>query len=401
MLFSKLGLSRPLVRAADALKFTEPTPIQAKAIPALLDGYDLVGLAETGSGKTAAYLLPVLDQMGEGTNPQALVLAPTRELALQIEGVAKHFAKAIHIKVVTVIGGQRITTQINQLKKGCDLLIATPGRLLDLVRQGHIRLNEVEFLVLDEADRLLDMGFLPDIRTIIGMLPKDRQSMLFSATLSRDVEALAYEILDDPKTVEVGRRAKPVDTVEQVAYSVMPHHKTPLMLRLAKEVIDGQAIVFTETKRGADKLSSILKAHGHSVETMHADRNQAQRVAALERFREGKVKFLVATDVAARGIDVENVAFVVNFNLPSTTDGYVHRIGRTARAGRKGTAITLVSPVEDRGLRDIEAVTGQSIDRRKLENFDDGRSDEGVSAFVASLTAMANRGAGRVSARRR
>jgi ATP-dependent RNA helicase RhlE len=339
--------------------------------------------------------------MGEGNNPQALVLAPTRELALQIEGVAKHFAKAIHIKVVTVIGGQRITTQITQLKKGCDLLIATPGRLLDLVRQGQVKLSEVEFLVLDEADRLLDMGFLPDIRTIMGMLPKDRQSMLFSATLSRDVEALAYEILDDPMTVEVGRRAKPVDTVEQVAYSVMPHHKTPLMLRLAQEVIDGQAIVFTETKRGADKLSSILKAHGHSVETMHADRNQAQRVAALERFRNGKVKFLVATDVAARGIDVENVAFVINFNLPSTTDSYVHRIGRTARAGRKGIAITLVSPVEDRGLRDIEAVTGQPIDRRRLDNFEDGRSDEGVSAFVASLTAMANRGAGRVSARRR
>ena len=401
MLFSKLGLSSPLVRAAEALKFTEPTPIQAKAIPALLEGYDLVGLAETGSGKTAAYLLPVLDQMGEGNNPQALVLAPTRELALQIEGVAKHFAKSIHIKVVTVIGGQRITTQITQLKKGCDLLIATPGRLLDLVRNGHVRLSEVEFLVLDEADRLLDMGFLPDIRTIMGMLPKDRQSMLFSATLSRDVEALAYEILDDPKTVEVGQRAKPVDTVEQVAYSVMPHHKTPLMLRLAQEVIDGQAIVFTETKRGADKLSGILKAHGHSVETMHADRNQAQRVTALERFRNGKVKFLVATDVAARGIDVENVAFVINYNLPSTTDGYVHRIGRTARAGRKGIAITLVSPVEDRGLCDIEAVTGQSIDRRKLDNFEDGRSSEGVSTFVASLTAMANRGAGRVSARRR
>jgi ATP-dependent RNA helicase RhlE len=393
MSFAELGLSRALVRAVDALNYTEPTPVQAKAIPVILKGRDVVALAETGSGKTASYLLPILQQLELAYDPGALIIAPTRELALQIDGVARELAKGLGIRVVSVIGGQRMGGQLAELKKGVDLLVATPGRLLDLVRGGHVRLHEIEFLVLDEADRLLDMGFIPDIRSIIAKLPKDRQSMLFSATFSNEVEGLVWEFLKSPVRIEIGRRAKPVDTCEQTAYSVMSHHKTPLMLRLADEVIDGQALVFTETKRGADKLARVLKAHGHEVETMHADRSQKERVAALNHFRDGKVKFLVATDVAARGIDVDTIEYVVNYDVPSTVDSYVHRIGRTARAGRKGTAITLFSPLEESSMRGIESVTGQPIARHQLENFDDGRPEESVAAFIAGLAAATRRSA--------
>jgi ATP-dependent RNA helicase RhlE len=404
MSFAHLGLSRPLLRALDALNFTEPTPIQAKAIPVILDDRDLIALAETGSGKTAGYLLPILEMLSEeGKGLRTLVVAPTRELALQIDGVAKQLAKHLKIRVVTVIGGQSIGGQLAEIKKGVDILVATPGRLLDLHRGRHIRLSNIEHFVLDEADRLLDMGFMPDIRTIISHLPDDRQSMLFSATLSHEVEALAYEILHAPVTVEVGRRATPVDTVSQVAYQVNGHHKTPMLLRLADEVFDGPTLIFTETKRGADRLSHVLKVHGHEVETMHADRNQAQRQRALERFRNGKVKFLVATDVAARGIDVENVAFVVNYDVPKTSESYVHRIGRTARAGRTGTAVTLCSPLEESALVAIERLTRTPVERRRLDGFDDGRRSDSVNDIVASLSAMSRGGGGgrsRAAARR-
>jgi ATP-dependent RNA helicase RhlE len=400
MSFAQLGLSKPLMRVVDALKYTEPTPVQAKAIPAILDGYDVVGLAETGSGKTAAYLLPIFDHMiHEGSGLRALVVAPTRELALQIDAVATEMAKDLGLKVVTLIGGQRMGGQLAKLAKGVDLLVATPGRLLDLARSRHIKFDKVEFFILDEADRLFDMGFLPDVKAIIRQLPNDRQSMLFSATLSAEVEGLAYDTLYEPITVEVGRRATPVDSVEQVAYKVMGHHRTPLLLRLADEVIDGPAIIFTETKRGADKLANTLKVHGHEVETMHADRSQGERTQALDRFKKGKVKFLVATDVAARGLDIDTVAFVINYDVPQTPDSYVHRIGRTARAGRKGTAITLFSPREESAVQQIEKVTGQPIDRRQLDGFSDG-TDDVVAAFLATAAIAKTRSA-RSGARRR
>lgn len=391
MSFAHLGLSGPVLRSVEAMRYVEPTPVQTQAIPVILENRDLVALAETGSGKTASYLLPVLDRLRGGVGLRALVISPTRELALQTEDFARKIGASLGLSVATVIGGVRAGSQIAALRKGVDVLIATPGRLLDLVRGGYIKLNTIEYLVLDEADRLLDMGFLPDIRTIIGKLPKKRQSMLFSATLSKQVESLAYEILKDPVTVETGHRATPVLTVEQLAYSAQSHHRTPLLLRLANEVIDGPTIVFTETKRGADSLSHILKVNGHSVETMHADRSQQQRSAALDRFRRGKVKFLVATDVAARGIDVESVGFVVNYDVPSTPESYVHRIGRTARAGRKGTAITLFSPLDESSLRAIERVTRQPIERRRLKGFDDGIGNDSVAAFLASVSTRRSR----------
>ncbi len=273
------------------------------------------------------------------------------------------------------------------------MLVATPGRLLDHVRSGTVWLDKVQELVLDEADRLLDMGFLPDIRQILRNIPRDRHSMLFSATLCPEIEALTYEFLREPVTIEIGRRTKPVDTVEQIAYSIMAHHKLPLLLRLAGEHLDGQALIFTRTKRGADQVARVLEAHGHSVAKLHADRSQQQRTSALKRFSEGKVKILVATDIAARGIDVKDIAFVVNYDIPATPEDYVHRIGRTARAGRTGTAVTFVAPEQEVSLREIVRTTGQPIERASLDNFSDGRSQQDVVALMAVVGATAATGA--------
>lgn len=292
--------------------------------------------------------------------------------------------------------------QIQKLRSGVDICIATPGRLLDHVRSGEIWLDEITELVLDEADRLLDMGFLPDIRRITQKIPRSRHTMLFSATLSPEVEGLAYELLRDPQTIEIGRRAKTVATLDQVAYSVMGHHKTPLLLKLAEERIDGQALVFARTKKSCDILARALTAHGHKVELMHADRSQPQRIAALDRFKKGKVKMLVATDIAARGIDVEDVAFVVNYDIPATSDDYVHRCGRTARAGRSGTAMTFVAPSEALTLRDFERATGAPITIETVDNFSDGRSPaDAAAAFLASLHSGTAAPAARAFGRRR
>ncbi len=387
MTFSMLGLSPAMQRAVDALGYKNPTPIQAETFAHAIAGRDLVGLAETGSGKTAAYLLPILQRLEGGTGTRALVVVPTRELALQVEAVAKDLCKGTKLKVVAAIGGVGVAAQAFAIKKGVDLIVATPGRLLDHARSGTVWLDKITEFVLDEADRLLDMGFLPDVRQILRQLPRERHTMLFSATLSNEIEALAYEMLRDPATVEVGRRTKPVETVKQVAYSVMSHHKLPLLLRLTGEHMDGQTLIFTRTKRGADKVARVLEAHGHQVAKIHADRSQQQRTSALDRFRAGKVKTLVATDIAARGIDVKDIAFVVNYDIPATVEDYVHRIGRTARAGRTGTAVTFVAPEEEILLRDIARTTSQPIERATLENFSDGRSESDVGALMAVVGA--------------
>jgi ATP-dependent RNA helicase RhlE len=404
MSFADLGLNAQSMRAIKALGYTSPTPIQVKAIPVALAGRDLIGIAETGSGKTASYLIPIIQRLRGGSGLRALIIAPTRELALQIEAVANDLATGTDLRTVALIGGVRASEQLRRLQRGVDIVVATPGRLLDHARSGLVRLNGIKELVLDEGDRLLDMGFLPDVRSILQKLPRDRHSMLFSATFSREIEVLAFEFMRDQETIELGRRATPVLSVDQMAYSIMSHHKTPLLLRLADKEIDGQALIFTRTKRGADNLANVLKIHGHAVDVMHADRAQTQRIKALDRFKSGKVKLLVATDIAARGIDVEDVAFVINYDIPATADDYVHRIGRTARAGRKGTAITFVSPAEEVSLKDIEHTTGQSISRARLENFSDGRPQDAVTAFLATVqgtVGRTSRSFGRRGGRRR
>lgn len=380
--FEELGLSAPVVRVLEKLGITEPTEIQTKALPHGLAGRDVLASAETGSGKTAAFLLPIIERLqkpSKGTKPRAMVLAPTRELALQIEANAKSYSAACKLRSVALVGGESVTKQLNALSRGADIIIATPGRLNDFILRRVVSFDLIEVFVLDEADRMLDMGFLPQVRRIMNHLPRKRQTMLLSATLSRAVEQLAREMTTSPIRVEASRPAATVATLTQSAYSVLSHAKVPLLLRLLEQDAVGSYLVFTETKRGADRVARMLTANRHSVETIHSDRNQSQRNRALASFKSGRVRVLVATDVAARGIDVDDISHVINYDVPSTPEGYLHRVGRTARAGREGSALTLVSPEEEPALSLIERSTGLKIQRTKLTGFSDGRSDQQVS----------------------
>jgi ATP-dependent RNA helicase RhlE len=374
--FNKLGLRGTLVSALERLGITEPTEIQAKSIPLALAGRDLMASAETGSGKTAAFLLPVIERLKERGPTRALVLAPTRELAIQIEANAKSFGSGARLRTVCVVGGESTARQIKALKAGVDILIATPGRLNDLIERGAVSLKAIEILVLDEADRMLDMGFLPQVRRIVRHLPAKRQTMLLTATLSRAVEQLARELLTNYARVEASRPTTTVATLTQKAFPVLSHAKLPLLLALLKQHDEGTFLVFTQTRRGADRLSHVLTANKHNVATLHSDRSQSQRNAALASFRAGRARVLVATDVAARGIDVDDITFVVNYEVPATAEDYIHRVGRTARAGRNGSALTLVSPEEEAMLASIELSTGARLERARLKGFTDGRSEE-------------------------
>jgi ATP-dependent RNA helicase RhlE len=391
--FNELGLSGPLVTILEKLGITKPTEIQIKAIPSALEGRSIMASAETGSGKTAAFLLPIIERLRRRGTMRALVLAPTRELATQIEENAKNFSRAARLRVTAVIGGECIRKQKSNLSSGVDILIATPGRLNDLIERRAITLDSVEVLVLDEADRMLDMGFLPQVRRIIKHVPRKRQTMLLSATLSRAVEQLAHEVMSDFVRVEAHRSASTVATLSQKVFPVLSHAKLPLLLALLKHHTDGTFLVFTQTRRGADRVSQVLAANNHGVVTLHSDRSQSQRNRALASFRSGKARVLVATDVAARGIDVDDVAFVVNYEVPVTGEDYIHRVGRTARAGRNGSALTLVSPEEEPMLASIERSTGVKLERSKLSGFTDGRSDEQVrlASEIARLRSNSTR----------
>jgi ATP-dependent RNA helicase RhlE len=369
MNFSQLGLAPAQVSACESLGYTEPTPIQRQAIPVVLSGQDLIGCAETGTGKTAAFLLPIIQRLSERTRPgiRVLVLAPTRELALQIH---KNYGEFNHIKnnrSAIVIGGANTRTQIAELRRGVTVLIATQGRLLDLEERGAIDLSMVEVLVLDEADRMLDMGFLPAIRRVLGMLPAKKQTLLFSATMSASIESLARSTMTQPKLIEIGPRGRAAQMVEQTAYSVSQENKTALLLDLLERERESETLekvlVFTRTRRGAERLSHILKARDHRVNRIHADRSQPQRETALRDFREGRARVLVATDIAARGLDVDAVSHVINYDVPSAPEDYVHRVGRTGRAGRQGQAISIVAPVDELSMRAIERLTGQEVKR--------------------------------------
>lgn len=370
MKFNDLGLSDKLALKCASLNFTEPTQIQKRAIPVILRGADLIGCAETGTGKTAAFLLPAIQQMTlrQKTGIRVLIIAPTRELVSQIESAYRQFAPK-KPACVSLIGGASMKSQCEALKRGPSFVIATPGRLLDHVERGTVNISKIDLLILDEADRMLDMGFLPAVRKILSRVPEKRQTLLFSATMSPSVKELAYSIMNKPELIEVNRRNMTAQTIEQVVYPVATASKTALLLNLLENNNYERVIVFTRTRRGAERLAHILTARELKANRIHADRSQLQRESALRDFRQGKTRVLVATDIASRGIDVDSVSHVINYDVPEAPEDYVHRVGRTGRAGNQGQAITLVTPVEEMTIRGIEKLTAQKLKRVVLPDF--------------------------------
>jgi len=365
MNFKDLGLLPFLTGKCEQLGFTEPTPIQKKAIPVVLRGKDMIACAETGSGKTAAFLLPILQKLVADKNRRGtsvLVLAPTRELANQTEAACREFAPK-GITCTAIIGGAGYNKQIQALRRGSDIIVATPGRLIDYMDQGMLNFSKLTTLVLDEADRMLDMGFLPPIKRILKALPEKRQTLFFSATMSSEIEHIAYTMLHDPEVIEVNQRGKAAVTIEQFAYPVAQASKMGLLLDLLEKESFERVLVFTRTKRGADRLAHILEKREHKSNRIHGDRSQSQREAALRAFKSGKTNILVATDVAARGIDIDSVSHVINYDIPEAPEDYVHRIGRTGRAGNVGRSITLFTIAEEHSMRAIERLTGQKVER--------------------------------------
>ena len=373
MNFSQLGLAPAQVSACESLGYNTPTPVQRQAIPIVLTGRDVIGCAETGTGKTAAFLLPIIQRLSGNFRPglRVLVLAPTRELALQIQ---ENYIALNQEKInpsVIAIGGASIRTQLAQLRRGAAVLIATPGRLLDLTERGAVDLSAIEVLVLDEADRMLDMGFLPAIRRVLSLLPKKRQTLLFSATMSSSIEQLARSTMKNPELVEVSTRGRAATLVEQIAYQVPPESKTALLLELLEKEPERfeRVLIFTRTRRGAERLSHVLRARDHRVKRIHADRTQPQREEALRAFGDGRARVLVATDIAARGLDIDAVSHVINYDVPAAPEDYVHRVGRTGRAGSHGQAISIVAPADESAMLAIERLTGQTIKRLVRKGF--------------------------------
>jgi ATP-dependent RNA helicase RhlE len=372
MSFTKLGLSATVLEGVKAMGYTEPTPIQLRAIPLVLEGRDIIGSAQTGTGKTAAFALPILTKLRQHERvTRALILEPTRELAAQVETAFRDYARFTDLTVAVVYGGVGYQKQIDALKGagGADVIVATPGRLLDHMEQGNCDLSYVQHLVLDEADRMLDMGFLPDVKRILQKCPSERQSMLFSATIPPAIETLIQWAMKNPETIEIGARRSPAETVKHVIYPVSDVQKADLLLELLKRVNYDSVIVFCRTKHGADRVASLLKRDNHAVAVLHSNRTQREREQALEGFRQGKFEVLVATDIAARGLDIANVSHVVNYDVPQHPEDYVHRIGRTGRAENTGDAFTLMIAEDAMHVFSIERYISQQIPREKLEGF--------------------------------
>ncbi|MCB5205610.1 DEAD/DEAH box helicase [Methylovorus mays] len=370
--FADLGLAPEILKALEEFGYTVPTPIQAQAIPVVLQGHDLMAGAQTGTGKTAAFSLPLLQkllpQASSSASParhpvRALILTPTRELAIQVEESVKVYAKHTALRSLVVFGGVDIKTQTPSLMKGVEILVATPGRLLDHVEQRTVQLGQVQMLILDEADRMLDMGFMPDLKRILALLPKKRQNLMFSATFSNDIKKLSEEFLTNPKLIEVARSNAASDKVTQKVYQLDKDGKDSFLAKLLLESNSEQTIVFTKTKLTASRLARQLVREGIAADAIHGDKSQQERMQALEAFKQGKVTTLVATDVAARGLDIDQLPMVINFELPSAPEDYVHRIGRTGRAGASGTAISLVCPEEEKYLKEIEKLIKREIPR--------------------------------------
>jgi ATP-dependent RNA helicase RhlE len=376
MPFRSLGLEARILKAVQEAGYTEPTPIQAAAIPQVLAGHDMIGIAQTGTGKTAAFTLPILAKLAtmiggdQRKGIRVLIIGPTRELVVQIEENVRAYAKHLPLRMATVFGGVGEHPQIQALRSGVDIVVATPGRLLDLMGQRCGDFSRLQFLVLDEADRMLDMGFLPDIRRIVRALPQQRQTLLFCATLSREIEGLTHEFQRAPKLVQVGRRANPAATVTQFVYEVPKHLKPALLAHLLRDPGMNMVLVFSRMKHGADRIARQLEQKGIRTATLHSNRSQNQRLRALKDFKSGAVRVLVATDIAARGIDVDGISHVVNYDFPMHAEDYVHRIGRTGRAHAVGDAISFVTPEDQGELRSLERFIGRGIVRKKAEGFD-------------------------------
>jgi len=375
MSFESLGLSAELCRAVAAQGYTEPTPVQAQAIPAILEGKDILAGAQTGTGKTAGFTLPMLQRLSaspraiRGRAIRALVLTPTRELAAQVADSVRIYGQFLPLKTAVVFGGVKINPQIDALRRGVDILVATPGRLLDHVSQRTVDLSEIEILVLDEADRMLDMGFIHDIKRVLALLPKARQNLLFSATFPDEIKRLADSLLDSPALIEVARRNAPAERVAQVVHPVDRERKRELLSHLIGSQDWRQVLVFTRTKHGANRLAEQLGRDGISAAAIHGNKSQGARTRALGDFKEGRVRVLVATDIAARGIDIDLLPHVVNFELPHVAEDYVHRIGRTGRAGNEGEALSLVCVDEQGLLKDIERLLKREIPRVVIPGY--------------------------------
>jgi ATP-dependent RNA helicase RhlE len=395
--FDEMKLAAPLMRAVREQGWVRPTPIQSKAIAPAREGRDVVGIAQTGTGKTAAFLLPSLEKQLGREGLHTLVLCPTRELADQVMEDAKALTKHAELFAGVVVGGVPMRPQIRDLRAGFDVLVATPGRLLDHLERGNVKLDQIETLILDEADRMLDMGFRPQIEAILRHIPNDRQTLFFSATMPNGVHALALRILKDPVWVEAAPQATLADKVEQMVYSVRGERKPALLVELLKETNWDQVLVFTATKAGADTLLLRLGRAGIVADVMHGDKDMRQRRKALEAFADGKVQVLVATDVAQRGLDIEGISHVVNYDVPRDPEAYVHRVGRTGRAGASGTAVTFVSAGELAPMKDIERILGYPLQRISLPDFD---YEGGAQPAEEKVKAVVNRGGGRMGSKR-
>ncbi len=372
MAFKKFGLLPELLRAIEEKGYSSPTTIQEKAIPLILERSDLLAASQTGTGKTAGFTLPMLQNLMESPSSggvRALILTPTRELAAQVEESVAEMGKHLPLKSTVIFGGVNIKSQVKALSRGVDIIVATPGRLLDLVSQKIVKLSKIEILVLDEADRMLDMGFIHDIRRILKLLPPSRQNLLFSATFSEEIKRLASGLLNSPKMIEAARANSTVDAIAQVVHPVDSKRKTELLSSLIKKNNWQQVLVFMRTKHSANRLAGKLENDGISAVAIHGNKSQAARTKALEGFKKGTVRILVATDIAARGLDIDQLPHVVNFDLPNVSEDYVHRIGRTGRAGNKGEAVSLVCIDEHQYLKDIERLLKQEIPKVVIPNF--------------------------------
>jgi ATP-dependent RNA helicase RhlE len=396
--FDEMNLAAPLRKAVRDLGWERPTPIQSKAIGPAREGRDLVGIAQTGTGKTAGFLLPSLEKQLHREGLHTLVLCPTRELADQVMEDARALTKHTELFCGVVVGGMPMRPQVRDLRAGFDVLVATPGRLLDHLERGNVKLDQVETLILDEADRMLDMGFRPQIDAILRYVPSQRQTLFFSATMPNGVHALALRILKDPVWVEAAPQATVADKVEQKVYSVRGERKPALLIELLKETQWTQVLVFTATKAGADLLIARLERAGISADVMHGNKDMKQRRRALEAFADGKVQVLVATDVAQRGLDIEGISHVVNYDVPRDPEAYVHRIGRTGRAGASGSAVTFMSGGELAAMKDIERILGYRLERISLPDYD--YAGAAASTETEKPRVAVNRGGGRMGTKR-